>query len=150
MEFYYIYLIIDFYLDDYWWMFFLLILIFFYFDYRGCLCSCFGICGNSVYYLGYIYCLDIWWDSLIDRRGCIILGDNLNKLNILNKWILDVKSKGYVLMILFKFIRFNFFCLSIKLIVLGICEYVGRVLLYVFNFILMNNWICGLIEEWNL
>lgn len=36
-------------------------------------------------------------------------------------------------MISFKFIRFNFCCLSIKLTVSGICEYVGRVLSYVSN-----------------
>lgn len=149
MEFYHIYLIIDLYLYDYWWTSFLLILTFSHFDYRGRPCSRPGIRGNSVHYLGHTHRPDTWRDSLTDRRGRTTPGDNLNKSNILNKWTLDVKSKGYVLMISFKFIRFNFCCLSIKLTVSGICEYVGRVLSYVSNLTSMNNWIRGSTEERN-
>lgn len=119
--------------------FFLLILTFSHFDYRGRPCSRPGIRGNSVHYLGHTHRPDTWRDSLTDRRGRTTPGDNLNKSNILNKWTLDVKSKGYVLMISFKFIRFNFFCLSIKLTVSGICEYVGRVLSYFDE--QLNSWI---------
>lgn len=138
MEFYHIYLIIDLYLYDYWWTSFLLILTFSHFDYRGRPCSRPGIRGNSVHYLGHTHRPDTWRDSLTDRRGRTTPGDNLNKSNILNKWTLDVKSKGYVLMISFKFIRFNFCCLSIKLTVSGICEYVGRVLSYRMSPILLR------------